>query len=75
MRNLLNITTHFQPHRVLDIGANVGQFSNKEISIASPAIIAGATAMTTASTSSTALTTLLNPWMVSTPAALANITL
>lgn len=26
MRNLLNISTHFQPHRVLDIGANVGQF-------------------------------------------------
>lgn len=32
MRNLLNITTHFQPHRVLDIGAHQQDilFLNKE---------------------------------------------
>lgn len=48
-------------------GANVGQFSNKQIMIASPAIIAAATNMQTASTSTTAIQTLLNAYMLTTP--------
>lgn len=48
-------------------GANVGQFSNKQITIASPAISGSPTAMTTASTSSTAIQTLLNAYMATTP--------
>jgi len=48
-------------------GANVGQFSNKEITIASPAISGSPTAMTTASTSSTAIQLMLNAYMLTTP--------
>lgn len=56
-------------------GANIGQFSKKEITIASPAISAGATAMTTASTSTTAIQTLWNAYMTTTPGAFANVSL
>lgn len=56
-------------------GANVGQFSNKEITIASPAISGSPTAMTTASTSSTAIQLMLNAYMLTTPVPFAAVSL
>jgi hypothetical protein len=48
-------------------GANVGQFSNKQIMVASPAINTTNTDMTVASTSTTDIQTLLNAYMLTTP--------
>lgn len=56
-------------------GANIGQFSNKEITIASPAISGSPTAMTTASTSSTAIQLMLNAYMLTTPVAFPAVSL
>jgi len=67
----INISINDATHTA---GANISQISNKEITIASPAIIAGATAMTTASTASAAIKATLDPWMASTPAAITGIT-
>lgn len=56
-------------------GANIGQFSNKAIFIATPAISSTSTAMTTAPTGTSDLVTLLNAYMTTTPAAFANISI
>jgi hypothetical protein len=56
-------------------GAAVFQAAKKVLVIASPAIIAGATSMLTASTGTAALEAILNPWMTSTPLAPPTVTL
>ena len=56
-------------------GANVGQFAKKTVLIATPAINAGATAMTTQGDESTDLKDILDGWMTTTPGAFANVSL
>lgn len=59
-------------------GAGVGQFSQKNFFIATPAIIAGGTGntvMTTPSAEAQDLMDILNAWMVTTPLAAANISI
>jgi hypothetical protein len=67
---------------VLDVvttpGANVGQFSKKQVIIATPAIISGQTgnsAMTTQGTESSEIEDILDPWMASTPGAFPGLSL
>lgn len=56
-------------------GANAVQASKKSIFIATPAISASSTAMTTAPTGTSDLVTLLNAYMTTTPGAFANISI
>lgn len=61
--------------KVVSDGAVVTNEAEKDIFIFTPAINAGATNMGTQSTESAALLAFLNPWMLSTPAAFANVSL
>lgn len=61
--------------KVVSDGAVVTNEAEKDIFIFTPAINAGATAMTAQSTESAAIAAILNPWMASTPAAFANVSL
>lgn len=61
--------------KVVSDGAVVTNEAEKDIFIFTPAINASATSMTAQSTESAAIAAILNPWMASTPAAFANISL
>lgn len=73
--DVINITVR---DLTIQDGAGVGQFSIKNVVIATPAIIAGATGntvMSTASAEGQDLMDILNGWMTTTPAAFANISI
>ncbi len=56
-------------------GAAIGEFANKSLMIATPAIDAGETNLANMSTEGAALISILNPWMSSTPLAPTTITI
>jgi hypothetical protein len=67
--NISVVDTTFQD------GAGVGQFSPKSLTIATPAIVAGATALTSPSAEGQDLMDILNAWMATTPLAPAAISI
>jgi hypothetical protein len=70
--DIINIEYRTQ---VTTAGAAIGEFAEKSVMIATPAIDAGATNLATNSTEGAAIVAILNPWMASTPLAPTAITI